>query len=105
MKLRFLRPIFHKSENVAVFLGDKRDDSRPGDIVILKQVDNDVAVAKGRLINIEYKPFKNITVGELMEEHDPACRSIEGLAFELLCIYQHNFCLESWVSVVTFTIE
>lgn len=100
--LRFSNPVFNQGENITVRYGIKWAAHGPGAV--------DLATADGRrlasakIIKCVMKPFCDITEPEIANEHDPSCRTLEGLHDELCGIYE-GFKPNDKVTLVTFTID
>ena len=102
--LEFLNPEWHHGENVTVRLGDKWiKKAFTGQKVVIVKTGEIKPVAEGIITEIRSCFFGSISIGELLKEHDPECRTPRGLAYAMLLAYP-EFSLNSLVTVITFKI-
>jgi len=102
--LEFLNPRWHYGENVTVRLGAQwADKVSVGDYVQIAQTGDVTPIATGKVIDTRLCDFPSITIAELKKEHDPSCRTPDGLVYAMLQAYP-DFHLNSTVTVLTFKI-
>ena len=102
--LEFKNPVFNHGLNTTVRRGDKWADLRPGSIVELRAVGN--YGGQTRLWNVEILRvvivrFADLKAQDIEHEHDPQCRTLNGLYEELTRIYP-GFKRREVVTVLTF---
>lgn len=84
--LYFMNPVFTKKTlNLTVRRGDKWKDYQ-GEVKILDTDSND-QVANGKVIYAEHLAFEELSDRDLALEHDPGCRTTDGLYHELQRVY------------------
>lgn len=88
-KLLFKRPLFHVGLNLTVRLGGKwYRDTRPGDrLIIVDTEEQDKEILRTRVLFTTHGPLNEIPEAWLRYEHDPSCRTREGLYEELCRVY------------------
>lgn len=101
--LEFKNAVFNHGVNVTVRRGDKWADLRPGSIVELRAVQG---TSQTRLWNVEILRvvivrFADLQAQDIEHEHDPQCRTLNGLYEELTRIYP-GFKRRDVVTVLTF---
>jgi len=106
-KLLFLNPIVQPGTNVTVRLGTKwmhqLEVGDQFDIVKTNEEDNVLAVAALR--GWRSMPFNEITEDMIANEHDPECRTIDGLREAMVRAYAEKFTGESVCTIITFKVE
>jgi len=103
--LEFLNPTFHRGDNVTIRNGRKWiEKAFSGQIVKVVRTGETEALAQGVVKDIRLIPFKGVTLQDLWEEHDPECRTPDGLTKAMLMAYP-DFNLESEVTIIRFTID
>jgi hypothetical protein len=104
-KLEFLNPTFHKGLNVTVRLGNKwYKNAHVQDEIQICRADSNMPLAEGVIVGLKYVNFKEITIRDLLNEHDPECRTPGGLAFAMMGAYD-EFSLDDDVTVIEFEIQ
>lgn len=85
-RLEFDNPTFRDGVNVTVRNGEKwKDRVQIGDIV---ELDTGAAASRcAKIVGILYDNFHNIPAPVHALNHDPACRTVTGIAKELARIY------------------
>lgn len=103
-RLDFLNPQWHRGMNVTVRRGGKwQAKAHIDDILELYQTDGDQPVAYGMIREVRYCPYKEVTLRDLLEEHDRECGTPFGLTHAMLKAYP-EFNLEDMVTVIRFEI-
>lgn len=105
-RLDFLNPVWHYGANITMRLGKKWKDKNLEDYVdkvVLYRTGGKKPVAEGMVERSVYKPFNEVTIQDLWEEHDPECRTPDGLVKAMLRAYD-DFTLASMVTVIRFII-
>ena len=107
-KLYFKNPVFKEGVNVSVRRGVKWDVGEKDNILIIDT--NDPIREDGidkvlHVVDIETKVmrFGDITDSELVNEHDPMCRMLEGLLPVMRRVYP-GFEINEIVTIVSFKI-
>ncbi len=102
--LEFLNPEWHCGDNVTIRLGDKwLKKSFVGQVVNVKRTGLEEILATGIIDEVRLCPFKDVSLHDLWAEHDPDCRTPNGLVNAMLRAYP-DFTLDSWVTVIHFVI-
>lgn len=101
--LLFLNPVFHSGLNISVRNGIKWMKADVGDQLFIKKTGSEKVVCTGTLKGKAYIPFKLIPDEWLANEHDPDCRTREGLLRGMKLAY-HDFTEENFVTVLLFTV-
>lgn len=87
--LDFSNAVFHDGVNLTVRRSTKWSNARVGEG--LRITDNGFATDKAaRVWTVYTKPFSDIDVFHLQLEHDPACRTLEGL-YNVMCNVYDDF--------------
>jgi len=84
--LLFSNPTFSEGLNVTVRRGDKWAVLRPHEFVEIGLVSGE-SIGWVEIISVKIFPFVLITGDELFYEHDPSCRTYEGLLKEMKTVY------------------
>jgi len=100
-KLLFENPTFEEGTNVTVRRGDKWAEEE-GTLVSLCDLEEN-QVARGIITRTHTLPFEEIPAAWLAVEHDPACRTREGLLAVMQDIYP-GFEETDLVTVVLFDV-
>lgn len=104
-KLEFLNPQFHRGYNVTVRLGGKWiDKANSGDTVEIRRTGDDNPIAIGKITDLRFCYFGEVSLQDLLEEHDRECGTPFGLVYAMLRAYP-DFKLDSMVTVVRFYID
>jgi hypothetical protein len=110
-QLKFGKPVFKPGINLTVRLGDKWDKNfsqeRGEDgcvLVDLATVDGK-KVGQGRIEFVTGYSFAEIPAYLLVLEHDPTCRTLDGLYNGLKSCYRDQFNAGSWVTLLFFTVN
>lgn len=104
-RLDFLNPKWHYGYNVTVRLGDKwLCKTNPGDKVSIYRTGAVAPLASGVIIQAEIMRFGDVRIKDLWIEHDPECRTPDGLIKAMLRAYP-EFDLDSHVTVLIFDID
>lgn len=96
--LLFANPVFSKGVNTTVRRGDKYA-TLAGDVSLLDTEGNLVGI--GNVTGVTVKPFNELDKRELRINHDPACRTKEGLLAVMQQVYP-GFVETETISVVFF---
>ncbi len=108
LRMNFLNtPNFKDGENITVRLGSRWfGEAVVDDILLLYNTDDNddevKPIAKARVIKTQYKSFLDVTTGELRKICCAGGNTPEGLAWDLLECYPHEFNLDSDVTLVHF---
>ena len=102
--LFFLEPVFHPGLNVTVRNGDKWMQTNIGDGLLIKKTGEDTVIHTADLIAKAYVPFRLIPEAWLAYEHDPACRTLEGLFEYGMKPAYPDFTEDNYVTVLLFWI-
>jgi len=104
--LFFLEPIFHSGLNVTVRKGDKwMEKAEVGDDLFIKKTDEDSVLYKATLVGKAFIPFMLIPDEWLAYEHDPNCRTREGLLTHGMKPAYPGFTETKFVTVLLFWID
>jgi len=89
-ELKFQNPTFNDGENVTIRRGDKWNNIKE-------------ALINGKSVNLktELIRFNELTDLHIKNEHDPKCRSIEGL-FEVMSELYYGFNKDEYVTIIYF---
>lgn len=91
MNLLFKNPVFHKGLNVSVRNGPKWGFLvSPGDEVTLQETGGEVK-GTATIILTQTRKFDELPECWLKYEHDPNCRTLDGLEKELFRVYGDSF--------------
>jgi len=103
--LQFLNPQWHYGPNITIRLGDKwhQNALARDTVVVVRTGEEDKFLARGVIESIMYIPFLEVSLSDLLEEHDPECRTPHGLVYAMLCAYP-DFKLSDMVTVIRFII-
>jgi len=103
--LQFLNPQWHYGRNVTIRDGSKwYEKACPGDKVLICQTGaEDNILAKGTIEEVRYAPYMEVSLGDLLEEHDRECGTPFGLTHAMLRAYP-DFTLADWVTIIRFKI-
>lgn len=101
--LEFLNPKWHYGENVTVRLGHKWvEKAHEGDIVEIVRTGSSEVIATGVITAIRsVLRFSQVNILDLWAEHDPECRTPDGLVKAMLRAYP-DFTLDSPVTIIQF---
>ena len=103
--LDFLNPQYHSGMNITVRKGDKWfKKAREGDKVWITKTGRSCPETYGIIKEIDFRKFEEVTIRDLMEEHDRECNSPAGLILAMLRAYP-DFTLDDGVTVIRFYIE
>ena len=86
LSLHFQNPMFHEGLNVSVRRGDKYGDVRPNADLELCDIERK-QVLYAKVVKVMFSRFDRLTNQEIEREHDPGCRTVEGLLAELKRVY------------------
>ena len=84
--LLFSNPVFHKGLNVTCRNGFKWADSL-NEVVEVRDTDNTTDYGLGYISGVLTLPLNQIPEGILQYEHDPSCRTTEGIIAEMRNVY------------------
>lgn len=98
--MKFENPVCRWGENVTVRLGTKWATRGCGPVEVATVGGDRVADAK--ITRCTIKCFKDIEPAEIANEHDPACRTVDGLLAVMRGVYP-GFGCEDTVTLVAFT--
>lgn len=96
----FKKPTFHYGLNITVRKGEKWAKLRRGDIVRLTDADTANTVAVGEVEAVATLPFYWLQDYNLEAEHDPNCRTVEGLLKEMERVYDGDFTTDDQVTLI-----
>jgi len=99
-KLLFGNPVFHSGINVTCRAGLKWADTL-GQTVDVADVENEVECGEAKIVGVLVTELENIPESVLQLEHDPACRTKEGIEKELRTIYG-NLSDDATITVLFF---
>jgi hypothetical protein len=104
--LEFLNPQYHFGDNVTVRKGYKWvEKAHEGDVVWIVRTGETNPVAKGIIKEMNsHQTIKDCHLEDLWLEHDPECRTPNGLVVAMLRAYP-DFTLNDPVTVIKFTIS
>ena len=102
--LLFLNPVFHDGLNITVRNGDKWMKVSVGDQLLIKKTGSEKVIYTGTLVGKAHIPFKLIPDAWLANEHDPDCRTRDGLLRNGMIPAYPDFTEENYVTVLLFTI-
>lgn len=102
-KLYFKYPEFHLGANVTVRLGSKWDGYKGP--VELWRSRGDMPIKVAEVVNTETKKFSDLTIEDIVKEHDPNCTNKEYLAGIMREVYGKDFDEEKDVVILTFVVE
>ena len=94
-----------KEKYTTIRLGDRRSDYHVGDIVTItigwneKSESNITPICKAQIIDVMYKPVKNIIVDDLKGE-SPDCSLKESIPFVLSAIYRRVVTEKDYVTII-----
>ena len=98
-----MNPVFSKKTlNLTVRRGDKWEDYK-GDVKIKDTATNN-QINEAKVIYSEKLQFLELCDGDLALEHDPSCRTTEGLLTELTRVYP-GFKDNEHVTLVYFKVK
>lgn len=101
-------PVLKAGKNVTVRLGQKwRDLLLPGDVVQLAEIVEGVQtpLLSARITTVLDMPLDwGYLLTFLPDEHDPACRTLEGLHAELERVYDRALPKNAQVTVIEFVV-
>jgi len=102
--LEFRVPLFHEGLNVTVRLGEKYFHTLDaGDRILLSSRDARPQCRRAELIDVRMRVVSTIPNVWLKYEHDPACRTPDGLLEELKQVYgRDSVTSDSWVTLILF---
>lgn len=98
-ELFFLNPVFHDGINLTVRRGEKWMDRSITPYVTIDGIEVELPQVVRR-----YVRFSNLTDDDLHYEHDPQCRTVEGLEKELKRIYE-GFHRDEMVTLLYFNLS
>jgi len=90
--------------NVTVRNGNKWLKANVGDQLVIKKTGGEQIIYAGTVVGKAYIPFKMIPDTWLANEHDPDCRTREGLFLHGMKPAYPNFTENNYVTVLLFTI-
>lgn len=102
--LLFLNPTFHPGLNVTVRDGNKWQKAHIGDTLRIKKTGSDKVIYNATVTGRAYVPFKLIPQEWLAYEHDPACRTRDGLLQNGMLPAYPDFNEEQYVIILLFSI-
>jgi len=102
-KLYFKYPEFHKGANVTVRLGPKWEGYTG--LVEIWKTGGDFPLRIAKVTKTEVKKFADLTVEDIISEHDPNCTNQEYLAIVMREVYGKEFDEEKNIVIVTFVVE
>lgn len=94
-----------REKYATIRLGDKRSDYHVADIVTItigwnEKNESDVTpICKAQIINVMYKPVKDVTVDDL-EGESPDCSSKESIPYVLSAIYRKVVTENDFVTII-----
>lgn len=99
--LLFANHVFHAGVNLTTRLGSKwLNKVIPGDNVLISNLDGS-EVSQATVVSVLIQTFKDIPLSLLKFEHDPSCRTHEGLLKEMNRVYPE--CTnDSTVTIILF---
>lgn len=103
MELLFDNPRFHQGLNVTVRLGTKwAFNVRVGDTVNLARASGGSVIQTAIIQGIVMCKLDELPEALLALEHDPSCRTREGLRDELARVYKLDINDDAWVVALIF---
>lgn len=103
-RLDFLNPTFHYGRNVTIRRGHEwYEKAQKGDEVAIMRTGIDKILAQGKIESLICRRFRDVTIENLLNEHDPECRTPAGLVYAMLRAYP-DFTLDDIVTVIEFVI-
>jgi len=100
VELYFNNAVFEPGLNATVRRGNRWTNAK-GKAFVVKETGNKEAIGAARVVSVLKIPFKDVTNFDVENEHDPKCRTIEGLFDELNSVYK-DFSVEDNVCIVYF---
>jgi len=95
--LKFQNPIFHDGINCTVRRGYKWTNLKIGETILLN------GERKATIEKVSVLRFKDIKVKDIKHEHDPKCRTTNGL-FKVLSSIYPDFGVDTVVTIIYFKI-
>jgi hypothetical protein len=100
--MHFNNPVFHDGENLTVRRGIKWASAYEGCVILAPDIKGAIIVR--RVIVMPFKELACIDIPMLASEHDPACRTYDGLLETMREIYP-DFIEQEIVTLVFFEIK
>lgn len=102
VKMPFSSPVFHDGLNCTVRLGEEwKNKLKVGDEFIVETPEKTLTM---EVTNIKVSKFSDLTEDDIKYEHEPSCRTLEGLKKEMREIYP-NMTDDSVFTVVYFEVK
>lgn len=102
--LLFTNPVFHKGINVTCRNGYKWAQSL-GSIVKIAETGNEDSWRYGHILGVLVCNLNKIPEGILALEHDPSCRTSEGIITEMKRVYGEDLPEDAPTTVLMFEFE
>jgi hypothetical protein len=102
--LYFSNPVFHKGINVTCRNGYKWSDSQ-GELVNIKDPETEEYYGKAHILGVLTCKLDKIPEGVLALEHDPSCRTTEGIITEMRRVYGEDLKQDAPTTVLFFEFE
>jgi len=100
-QLLFSNPVFHDGINVTVRNGYKWADAM-GEIVDVVDTDGEIEPVMAHVLGALTTQLNKIPESILQHEHDPKCRTLEGITKEMRNIYGDDLAEDAPVTVLFF---
>ena len=102
--LMFSNPVFHKGINVTCRNGYKWSDAM-GELVNIEDSDGETYYGKAHILGVLVCKLNKIPEGILAMEHDPSCRTQEGIITEMKRVYGDDLKEDAPTTVLMFEFE
>lgn len=102
--LYFTNPVFHKGINVTCRNGYKWSDAQ-GELVNVKDTETDEYFGKAHILGVLTCKLDKIPEAVLSLEHDPSCRTSEGIITEMKRVYGDDLKEDAGTTVLFFEFE
>jgi len=102
--LLFSNPVFHKGINVTCRNGYKWADAM-GELVDVRDTDGTTDYGMAHVLGVMTCKLNKIPEGVLALEHDPSCRTTEGIITEMKRVYGADLKDDAGTTVLFFEFE
>lgn len=103
VKLLFMNPVFSEGLNVTCRKGVKwLHQTYVGHELAVEKTNTGAPVGRVVVVGVLSMPFSELPAELLTYEHDPACRTRQGLLQEMRRVYGKSFKKEDVVTVLVF---